>query len=72
MSTFPLFAHIAAVGIGATALMDGWLWLLSRLGVPSTGFAMVGVGSATSAAASSPTRRSPRPRRSGSNSAWAG
>ena len=42
MSTFPLIAHIAAVGIGATALMDGWLWLLSRLGVPSTGFAMVG------------------------------
>jgi len=42
MSTFPLFAHIAAVGIGATALMDGWLWLLSRLGMPGTGFAMVG------------------------------
>jgi hypothetical protein len=42
MSTFPLIAHIAAVGIGATALMDGWLWLLSRLGMPGTGFAMVG------------------------------
>lgn len=38
----PLVAHIAAVGIGATALMDAWLWLLSRLGVPATGFAMVG------------------------------
>lgn len=35
-------AHIAAVGIGATALMDLWLWVLSRLGVPGTGFAMVG------------------------------
>ena len=28
--------------IGATALMDMWLWLLSRLGMPGTGFAMVG------------------------------
>jgi hypothetical protein len=35
-------AHIVLVGIGATALMDVWLWLLSRLGVPATGFAMVG------------------------------
>jgi len=35
-------AQIALVGIGATALMDVWLWLLSRLGVPTTGFAMVG------------------------------
>lgn len=34
--------HIALVGIGATALMDLWLWLLSHLGVPTTGFAMVG------------------------------
>jgi hypothetical protein len=42
MPSIALFAHIAAIGIGATALMDLWLWLLSRLGVPSTGFAMVG------------------------------
>ena len=42
MPSVPLIAHTAAVGIGATALMDLWLWLLSRLGVPSTGFAMVG------------------------------
>lgn len=42
MPACPLLAHIALVGIGATALMDLWLWLLSRLGVPSTGFAMVG------------------------------
>ena len=42
MPSFPVIAHIAAVGIGATALMDLWLWLLSRLGVPNTGFAMVG------------------------------
>jgi len=35
-------AHIALVGIGATALMDVWLLLLSRRGVPTTSFAMVG------------------------------
>lgn len=42
MPSVPLIAHTAAVGIGATALMDLWLWMLSRLGVPTTGFAMVG------------------------------
>jgi hypothetical protein len=42
MFSVPLIAHIAALGIGATALMDLWLWLRSRLGAPSTGFAMVG------------------------------
>ena len=38
----PLITHVAVVGIGATALMDLWLWLLSRLGVPTAGFAMIG------------------------------
>lgn len=42
MPCLPVITQIAAVGIGATALMDLWLWLLSRLGVPTTGFAMVG------------------------------
>ena len=42
MPSLSLIAHIVLVGIGATALMDGWLWLLSHLGVPTTGFAMVG------------------------------
>lgn len=42
MSTLTAPTHIALVGIGATALMDLWLLLLARLGVPSTGFAMVG------------------------------
>ncbi len=42
MPSLPLVVQIILVGIGATALMDLWLWLLSRLGVPSTGFAMVG------------------------------
>ena len=42
MPSVPVVAHVALVGIGATALMDLWLWLLARLGVPTTGFAMVG------------------------------
>ena len=42
MVIFTAFAHIALIGIGATALMDLWLWLLSRLGVPASGFSMVG------------------------------
>lgn len=40
---FPhVIGHIALVGIGATAVMDAWLLLLSRLGVPTTSFALVG------------------------------
>lgn len=42
MPSLPLIANTALIGIGATALMDVWLWLLSRLGVPTAGFAMVG------------------------------
>jgi hypothetical protein len=37
-----VIGHIALVGIGATAVMDTWLALLSRLGVPSTSFGLVG------------------------------
>jgi len=35
-------AHIALVGIGATAVMDLWLALLGRLGVPTLNFAFIG------------------------------
>ncbi len=42
MSSTHLVAAVAFIGIGATAVMDAWLLLLSRLGVPSAGFAMVG------------------------------
>lgn len=42
MPSFPVAVHIVLVGVAATALMDLWLWLLARLGVPTTGFAMVG------------------------------
>jgi hypothetical protein len=31
-----------AIGVGATAVMDGWAWLLRRLGVPSLDFALLG------------------------------
>lgn len=34
--------HVALVGIGATAVMDVWLLTLTRLGVPTTSFALVG------------------------------
>lgn len=34
--------RIIAIGIGATAVMDAWLALLKRLGVPSQSFAMLG------------------------------
>lgn len=37
-----LAAHIVFVGIGATAVMDAWLLVLSRLGVPTASFALVG------------------------------
>ncbi|MCQ9379328.1 DUF2938 domain-containing protein [Methyloversatilis sp. XJ19-49] len=37
-----VIGHIALVGIGATAVMDAWLHLLARLGVPTTSFALVG------------------------------
>jgi len=42
MPALTTLGHIALIGLGATALMDLWLVLLSRLGVPTTGFAMVG------------------------------
>ena len=42
MPTSYLIGYVALIGIGATATMDAWLVLLSRLGVPTTGFAMVG------------------------------
>lgn len=33
---------VVAIGLGATAVMDAWLLLLARLGVPVSGFALVG------------------------------
>ncbi|RFP77353.1 DUF2938 domain-containing protein [Hydrogenophaga sp. SNF1] len=42
MPSLPLIAHTVLIGIGATAVMDVWLLVLARLGVPTAGFAMVG------------------------------
>lgn len=43
MNTFTTgAAHILLIGIGATAVMDAWLLLLQRLGVPTLNFAMIG------------------------------
>lgn len=35
-------AHIALIGMGATAVLDAWLLLLQRLGVPTLNFALIG------------------------------
>lgn len=35
-------ARMVFIGLGATAVMDGWLWLLQRLGVPTLNFSMIG------------------------------
>ena len=35
-------ARVALIGTGATAVMDLWLALLGRLGVPTLPFAMIG------------------------------
>ena len=42
MLSCQLIGYAALVGVGATALMDAWLLLLSRAGVPTASFAMVG------------------------------
>ncbi len=35
-------ARAVLIGLGATAVMDAWLWLLQRLGVPTLNFSMIG------------------------------
>ena len=42
--TFPLqdFPLAMLIGIGATAVMDAWLLLLRRLGIPTLNFAFIG------------------------------
>ena len=37
-----LLAQSVLIGVGATALMDLWLLLLKRAGVPTTDFALIG------------------------------
>ena len=42
MFSLHLMEQAVLVGIGATAVMDAWLLLLSRLGVPTASLALVG------------------------------
>ena len=42
MSSLQYFERILFVGIGATAVLDVWLILLGRMGIPTLNFAYVG------------------------------
>lgn len=42
MMSLPDIARVVLIGIGATAVMDIWLMLLKRLGVPTLNFALIG------------------------------
>lgn len=42
MPSSHFIGYVVLIGIGATAVMDAWLALVARLGVPTTSFAMVG------------------------------
>jgi hypothetical protein len=37
-----LLLQVVLIGVGATAVMDGWLMVLKRLGIPTLNFAMLG------------------------------
>lgn len=42
MITTPQWVAIALIGLGATAVLDLWLVVLKRLGVPTGSFALIG------------------------------
>jgi hypothetical protein len=42
MESHPAISQAVIVGVGATALMDLWLLLLKRIGVPTMDFALLG------------------------------
>lgn len=42
MSSIALLSHLILAGVGATALMDLWLLLLERAGIPTMDFALLG------------------------------
>ena len=42
MTTLHDIGRVLIIGIGATAVLDAWLFLLRRLGVPTVNFAFVG------------------------------
>lgn len=39
---FDAAARVILIGMGATAAMDIWLWLLKKIGVPTLNFALLG------------------------------
>ena len=42
MTSLQDIAHVALIGIGATAVMDVWLALLKQMGIRTSSFALVG------------------------------
>jgi hypothetical protein len=40
--TLEIVLRILTIGVGATLLMDGWLLLLKRAGIPASNFALLG------------------------------
>ena len=42
MATLHETTQLLLIGVGATAVMDAWLAILKRLGVPALNFAMIG------------------------------
>ena len=42
MSILQEFTLVALIGAGATAVLDLWLFMLKRLGVPTSSFALIG------------------------------
>ncbi len=42
MDTIQAIFSVVIIGIGATASMDVWLFLLRRMGIPTSSFALVG------------------------------
>lgn len=42
MTSLQDISRVVLIGAGATLVMDGWLWLLRRLGVPTLNFALIG------------------------------
>ena len=42
MTSLQVLAQVALIGIGATIVMDAWLLLLKRMGVPTLDFGFIG------------------------------
>lgn len=42
MTSMPDITRVVLIGVGATAVMDAWLMLLKRLGVPTLNLAFIG------------------------------